>query len=136
MPVRNSGFEARLASLEAYVDMPKEPRVTLTARLDAQHRMLGALSENVSDLGRRMTRVEARLTGVEERVTRVEERLTGVEGRLTSVEGRLTRVEVRLEQIEGTIGVILHGVTAIKNMLRPPDDPDDGPALNGSPILN
>jgi hypothetical protein len=114
MLVRTSTFEARLSALEAHVGKAKEPRgMTLTDRIDAQHRMLVALAENQSETNRR-------LTGLEDRVS-------GVEGRLTSVEGRLTT-------IEGSMGMVLHGITAIKNLLRPPDDPDEGPPLNGAPL--
>lgn len=112
MPVRNNGSGARLAALEAYVGTPKEPSgMTLTARLEAQHQMLIALNENQSEANRRLTRLE-------ERVTRLEE--------------RMTRVEERLDAVEGTLAMVLREVIAIKNMLRPPDDPDEGPSLNGS----
>ena len=121
MHVRNSGFEARLAALEAYVDPPKEPRgMTLTARIEAQHQMLAALNENQSEINHRMTRLEGRMDGLE--------------GRMTGVEERLSLVETRLNTIEGTLRLILHEVAALKNMLRPPDDPGEGPALNGSPL--
>ena len=87
--------------------------MTLTARIDAQHRMLVAVNENVSDLSGRVTRLE---------------------GRMDRLEGRMTSLEGRMRTLEGSIGVVLHGVTAIKNMLKPPDDPDEGPWLNGSPL--
>jgi hypothetical protein len=87
--------------------------MTLTARMDAQHRMLVAVNENQSELSRRMTRLEGRMDGLE---------------------GRMGRLEDRMTSLEGSIGVVLHGVMAIKNMLRPPDDPDEGPPLNGSPL--
>jgi hypothetical protein len=128
MLVRTSRFEARLAALEAYVDTPKEPRgMTLTARIDAQHRMLVAVNENVSDLSGRVTRLEGRMDGLEGR-------MDGLEGRMDRLEGRMTSLEGRMRTLEGSIGVVLHGVTAIKNMLKPPDDPDEGPWLNGSPL--
>jgi predicted nuclease with TOPRIM domain len=121
MLVRTSRFEARLAALEAYVDRPKEPRgMTLTARMDAQHRMLVAVNENQSELSSRMTRLEGRMDRLEDRMDRLEDRMDRLEDRMTS--------------LEGSIGVVLHGVMAIKNMLRPPDDPDEGPPLNGSPL--
>lgn len=107
MLVRTRHFEARLSALEAHVGKAREPRgMTLTDRIEAQHRMLVALGENQSETSRR---------------------LTGIEGRMTSVEGRLTA-------IEGSMGMVLHGITAIKNLLRPPDDPDEGPPLNGAPL--
>jgi uncharacterized coiled-coil protein SlyX len=128
MLVRTSRFEARLAALEVYVDRPKEPRgMTLTARMEAQHRILVAVNENQSDLSRRMTRLEDRMDGLEGRMDRLEGRMDRLEGRMTSLEGRMVT-------LEDSIGVILHGVTAIKNMLRPPDDPNEGPMLNGSPL--
>ena len=46
---------------------------------------------------------------------------------MTNVEDRLTSVEGRLTEIEGTLGTVLHGVTTIKNLLTPPDDPLDVP---------
>jgi uncharacterized coiled-coil protein SlyX len=128
MLVRTSRFEARLAALEVYVDRPKEPRgMTLTARMEAQHRILVAVNENQSDLSRRMTRLEDRMDGLEGRMDRLEGRMDRLEGRMTSLEGRMVT-------LEDSIGVILHGVTAIKNMLRPPDDPNEGPMLNGAPL--
>jgi predicted nuclease with TOPRIM domain len=128
MLVRTSHFEARLAAIEAYVDRPKEPRgMTLTARMEAQHRILVAVNENQSDLSRRMTRLEDRMDGLEGRMDRLEGRMDRLEGRMTSLEGRMVT-------LEDSIGVILHGVTAIKNMLRPPDDPNEGPMLNGAPL--
>jgi archaellum component FlaC len=120
MLVRTSGINARLTALETYVGEMREPRgMTLTSRLEAQHRMLVALGENQSETNRRLGRLEGRMTNVEDRLTGVETRLTGVETRLTGVENRLT-------EVEGTIGMVLHGVTAIKNLLRPPDDPPNG----------
>jgi predicted nuclease with TOPRIM domain len=142
MLVRTNGFEARLAVLEAYVDTPKEPRgMTLTARIDAQHRMLVAVSENQSDLTGRMTRLEGRMDRLGERMDRLDGRMDRLDGRMDRLDGgmdrledRMTSLEGRMRTLEGSVGVVLHGVTAIKNMLKPPDDPDEGPWLNGSPL--
>jgi predicted nuclease with TOPRIM domain len=135
MLVRTSRFEARLAALEVYVDRPKEPRgMTLTARMEAQHRMLVAVNENQSDLSRRMTRLEGRMDGLGDRMDRLEGRMDRLEGRMDRLEDRMTSLEGRMATLEDSIGVILHGVTAIKNMLRPPDDPNEGPMLNGAPL--
>jgi hypothetical protein len=107
MSVRINDIETRLSALEAYVGEAKEPRgMTLSSRIEAQHSLLIALREDMSDTKRRLTRVE--------------DRLTGVEGRLTA--------------LESSMGVVLHGITTIKNLLRPPDDPGQDPPLNGSPL--
>jgi hypothetical protein len=107
MLVRAHRFEARLSALEAYVDSPKEPRgMTLTARIDAQHRMLVAFNESQSETNRRLADLEERMSGVERRLT----------------------------ALESSMGMVLHGITAIMNLLRPPEDPAGGPWPNGSPL--
>jgi len=119
MLLRSAVIKARLLALEEYVGMPR-PRggVTISARLDAQHALLVALSTTRSDMNRR-------LTAVEDRLTEVEERLSSVDGRLTRVEGRLTGVEMRLTEIENSMGKVLWGMTEIKNMLREQNSPPD-----------
>jgi hypothetical protein len=98
MLVWTSGIKARLTALEMYIGEMREPRgMTLTSRLEAQHRMLVALGENQSETNRRLTRVEDRLT-----------------------------------EVESTLGTVLHGITAIKNLLRPPEGPPGGRPSNGT----
>jgi ATP phosphoribosyltransferase regulatory subunit HisZ len=59
MQVPHTGFDARLAALEDYIDMPtKRAGMTITARLDAQHSLLEALRADMSDLTRRVTNLE------------------------------------------------------------------------------
>jgi hypothetical protein len=106
-----SSIKTRLSTLEAYVDVPKEPRgMTLTGRPDAQHSLLLALRSDFSDMNRRLTGVEERLTGVEE---------------------RLTGVETRLGDVEVTLGTVLYGITEIKNLLRPPGESSEEAPPNG-----
>jgi chromosome segregation ATPase len=106
MLVRTSGIKARLTALETYVGEMREPRgMTLTSRLEAQHRMLVALGENQSETNRRLGRLE---------------------DRVTTLEGHMTSLQTEMRAVRDTLGTVLHGVTAIKNLLRPPDDPPNG----------
>ncbi|HEX6468807.1 MAG TPA: hypothetical protein VF069_06885 [Streptosporangiaceae bacterium] len=112
MQAQRSDLEARLSALEAYVELPEERTgMTITSRLKAQHDLLVALRADVSDNSRR---------------------LTGVEDRLTGVENRLTGVENRLSSVEDVLGQVLHGMTAIKNLLTHRDGPAPHFRANGS----
>ncbi len=120
MHVRTSDIKARLSALETYVGEKKESRgMTLTSRIEAQHRMLVALGENQSETNRRLTRVEERVTGLE----------TEVRGLRTD----MTALQCEMTEVRGTLGTVLHGVTAIKNLVTPPDDPAVAPPPNGAP---
>jgi predicted nuclease with TOPRIM domain len=120
-----SRTNTRLSALEAYVDMPEERRgMTVTGRLDGQHTLLLALRTDVTELRSDMIEVKRRLSNVEHR-------LTNVEHRLTNVEQRLTNVEQRLGEVELTLGQILYALVEIKNLLRPPGGPSEGPSPNG-----
>ena len=92
------------SDLRAMMDLDQ---ASLSARLDAQDRLLRALSDTQSDHTARLTRLEDGLTRIEGRVTKVEGNLTRIEGRLTRVEDRLTRVEGGGVRVESGVQAIL-----------------------------
>ena len=78
------------SDLRAMMDLDQ---ASLSARLDAQDRLLRALSHTQSDHTARLTRLE--------------EGQIRLEGRMTRVEDRLTRVEVGLGRVESGVQAIL-----------------------------
>jgi hypothetical protein len=105
MLARSHRINTRASALEAYVGSPKEHTgMTITGRLEAQHRLLLALRDDHNDLRVQMQAFRAHM---EEFRAHVEERFTKVESRLTS--------------IEDVMGRVLWGMTEIKNLLKPTD---------------
>ncbi len=101
MQVTITEVNERLSALEAYVGMPKgNTGTTVTARLDAQHRLMLALRADYTDFRAEFNDFR----------TEVNEFRAETNRRLTSVETRLTAVE------DG-IGKVLYGITEIKNRL-------------------
>ena len=76
----------------------------LTVRLDAQDRLLRALSATQSDHTQRLTRIEDRLGGLEVRFGGLEERFGAIVERFGRVEGTVSRVEVGVQAILGLLG--------------------------------
>jgi chromosome segregation ATPase len=103
------------SDLRAMMDLDQ---ASLSARLDAQDRLLRALSDTQSDHTARLTRIEGRVTNIEGQLTRIDGRITKLEGNMTRVEGRLTRVEDRLTRVEGGVVRVESGVQAILALLQ------------------
>jgi chromosome segregation ATPase len=114
MPDELDEIRRRLDTLESRMDSESDLRAmmdldqaSLSARLDAQDRLLRALSDTQSDHTARLTRLEGGLTRIEDRVTKIAGNMTRVEGRLTRVEDRLTRVEGGVVRVESGVQAIL-----------------------------
>src|SRR5580693_9255922 len=95
--------ESRLDSESGLRAMMDHDLAKLTVRLDAQDRLLRALSTTQSDHTQRLTRIEDRLGGLEVRFTGLEERFTGLEEQFGRVEGTVSRVEVGVQAILGLL---------------------------------
>jgi peptidoglycan hydrolase CwlO-like protein len=103
------------SDLRAMMDLDQ---ASLSARLDAQDRLLRALSDTQSDHTAWLTRIDGRVTNIEGQLTRIDGRITKLEGNMTRVEGRLTRVEDRLTRVEGGVVRVESGVQAILALLQ------------------
>jgi chromosome segregation ATPase len=117
------------SDLRAMMDLDQ---ASLSARLDAQDRLLRALSDTQSDhtawltridgrvtnIEGQLTRIDGRVTNIEGQLTRIDGRITKLEGNMTRVEGRLTRVEDRLTRVEGGVARVESGVQAILALLQ------------------
>ena len=67
MQIPRSDFDARLVALEEYVEMPTERTgMTITGRLEGQHRLLEALHTGMSDLNRQVSDLNRRVTNLED----------------------------------------------------------------------
>ena len=88
--------ESRLDSESGLRAMMDHDLAKLAVRLDAQGRLLRALSATQSDHTQRLTRIEDRLGGLEEQFGAIVERF----GR---VEGTVNRVEVGVRAILGLL---------------------------------
>jgi chromosome segregation ATPase len=131
VPEELDEIRQRLDALESRVNIEADLRAMmdrdqawLTTRLDAQDRLLRALSTTQSEHTARFGRVEGRLSGVEGRLSGVEGRLSGVEGRLSRLEDGQQRLEdgqQRLENRQGSlevaVGRVETGVQAILSLL-------------------
>ena len=94
MRVPSSDIEARVAALEAYVNMPTEHNgTTVSSRLEAQHRLLVAFRAEFTEFRAETNR------------------------RLTALEQRFAVLEERVTVVEDMIGQVLHGMTEIKRLL-------------------
>ena len=118
MPDELDEIRRRLDTLESRMNHESDLRAmmdldqaSLSARLDAQDRLLRALSHTQSDH-------TARLIRLEDGQIRLEGRMTGLEDRMTRVEDRLTRVEDRLTRVEAGVGQVKSGVQAILGLLQ------------------
>ncbi len=92
MPDELDEIRRRLDTLESRMDSESDLRAmmdldqaSLSARLDAQDRLLRALSDTQSDHTARLTRLEGGLTRIEGRVTKIEGGLTRVDDGLTRI---------------------------------------------------
>jgi cell division protein FtsB len=105
-----STVKARLSALEVYVGMPKEHTgMTLTSRLEAQHSLLLALRADHSDMRAEMRGLRADVNDL-----RTE---------MNEVRADVNDLKVRVTRLEDGMGKVLWGITEIKNLLRPQDDP-------------
>jgi chromosome segregation ATPase len=102
--------ESRLDSESGLRAMMDHDLAKLTVRLDAQDRLLRALSATQSDHTQRLTRLEA---GQQ----RLEQRFGGLEERFGGLEERFGRVEERFGRVEGTVSRVEVGVQAILGLL-------------------
>jgi hypothetical protein len=97
MRVPNSDIEARVSALEAYVDIPTMEHngttVTVTGRLEAQHKLLTAIQIDYTDF-------RAEFNAFREETNR-----------------RLSALEERVAALEDMMGQVLHGMTEIKRLL-------------------
>jgi chromosome segregation ATPase len=117
--------ESRLDSESGLRAMMDHDLARLTVRLDAQDRLLRALSTTQSDHTQRLMRLEAgqqrleeRFGGIEERFGRIEERFGGIEERFGRVEERFGRVEERFGRVEVTVSRVEVGVQAILGLMN------------------
>ena len=95
--------ESRLDSEPGLRAMMDHDLAKLTVRLDAQDRLLRALSATQSDHTQRLTRIEDRLGGLEVRFTGLEEQFGAIVERFGRVEGTVSRVEVGVQAILGLL---------------------------------
>jgi hypothetical protein len=95
--------ESRLDSESGLRAMMDHDLAKLTVRLDAQDRLLRALSATQSDHTQRLTRIEDRLGGLEVRFTGLEEQFGAIVERFGRVEGTVSRVEVGVQAILGLL---------------------------------
>jgi septal ring factor EnvC (AmiA/AmiB activator) len=102
--------ESRLDSESGLRAMMDHDLAKLTVRLDAQDRLLRALSATQSDHTQRLTRIEDRVGGLEVRFTGLEERFGGLEEQFGAIVERFGRVE-------GTVSRVEVGVQAILGLL-------------------
>jgi chromosome segregation ATPase len=121
MPDELDEIRRRLETLESRMNHESDLRAmmdldqaSLSARFDAQDRLLRALSHTQSDHTARLTRLEDGLIRIEGGLIRLDGRVTNVEGKVTRVEGRLTRVEGRLTRVEGVLTRVEDGLTHVE----------------------
>ena len=125
MPDELDEIRRRLDTLESRMNHESDLRAmmdldqaSLSARLDAQDRLLRALSHTQSDHTARLIRLEDGQIRLEDRMTGLEGRMTGQEDRMTGLEDRMTRVEDRLTRVEAGVGQVKSGVQAILGLLQ------------------
>lgn len=95
--------ESRLDSESGLRAMMDHDLAKLAVRLDAQDRLLRALSATQSDHTQRLTRIEDRVGGLEVRFTGLEEQFGAIVERFGHVEGTVSRVEVGVQAILGLL---------------------------------
>jgi ABC-type phosphate transport system auxiliary subunit len=108
MRVPSSDIEARVAVLEAYVDIPtKHNGTTVTGRLEAQHKLLIAIQADYAAFRADYTAFRADYTAFR------------AEFNALRAEFNAFRAETnrRLTTLEDMTGQVLHGMTEIKRLL-------------------
>jgi chromosome segregation ATPase len=127
-PVRRDEFtqlEHRVTQLEETVEaesglraMMDHDQARLTTRLDAQDRLLRALSVTQSDHTTRLTRLEASTERLEASTERLEASTERLEASTERLEASTERLEERSLELERVVGHVREGIDTILVLLR------------------